>query len=290
MSDTETRLWDGLYIFGTEFGIRFSTEVIETASGAVFRNANWGSALGSGNLGDRVVDQAELNDIIKFFRARKGRRGRFRVRDQGDFNVSLTEGIMTPTQGVGGPTFQCYKRYDNGGTFEDRKLTKLAGTFVGQRAGVTMTVGAGAGQYAIDMNTGILTMVADVTRTNTAHTVGASHVLTASSALTGITTGESIWVTGVSGTLGTALNNKAHVTTNVAGAVYTLAINTTGLSGSGGSCFAYPQSSEAMTFSSEFDVPAHFAVDEIKYRFDAVSFDKTQRLFYLESIPIIEDR
>lgn len=290
MSDTETRLWDALYIFGTEFGIRFSTEVVETASGAVFRNANWGSGLGSGNLGDRIVDQTELNDIIKFFRARKGRRGRFRVRDQGDFTVSLSEGIMKPTQGVGGPTFQCYKRYDNGGTFEDRKLTKLAGTFIAQRAAVTMTAGAGAGQYAINVNTGILTMVADVTRTNNSHTVGASHQITASGVLTGITTGEAIWVTGVSGTLGTALNNKAHAVTGVAGSVYTLGINTTGLSGSGGQCFAYPQASEAMTFSSEFDVPAHFAIDEIKYRFDAISHDKTQRLFYLESIPIIEDR
>lgn len=290
MSDTETRLYDGMYVFGTEFGVRFSTETVEIVSGATFYNANWSSGLGEGNLGNRIVTQAELNEIVAFFRARKGRAGRFRVRDVSDYQVTVANCLLSPTQGVGGPTYQAYKRYSNGGTFEDRKITKLAGTIALFRNAVAVTAGAGAGNYAVDLNSGIFTFVQDSSSGASSHTVGASHVVTLGAALSGLVISGKLWLDGVTGTAAATLNNKAHTISNVAGAVYTLAVSTTGLTATGGTGRKYPQPTDVLTYSSEFDIPAHFAVDSIRWRLDAVDTFKNEKLFFLESIPLVEER
>lgn len=287
--DTEERLLDGQYIFGSEFGVRFSTESINVATGATLYNAGWNNGLGEGNVGNRLVTQAELNYILAFFRARKGRAGRFRVRDQGNYNCTTTQSLASPTQGVGGPTYQTYKRWTSGGTFEDQKLVKLTGTFSPFRNAAPVTAGAGAGQYSIDSNSGIFTFVADASSSASSHIVGATHQVALGSNL-GLAIGGKLWLDGVTGTAASVLNNKAHTITNLVGNVFTLNITTTGLAATGGTGRKYPQATDAITFSTDFDLPVHFGVDSMRYRFDAYDSATNERLFFIESLPLVEDR
>ena len=71
---------------------------------------------------------------------------------------------------------------------------------------------------------------------------------------------------GLVGTLGAVLNGRAWPITAVSGASYTIAVNSTGLTGGGGgSAYRYPQPTDALTWVGEFDVPVRFASDRFSY-------------------------
>jgi uncharacterized protein (TIGR02217 family) len=64
----------------------FSTNVVTSASGHEYRNANWSEARLRFDAGPGVRGERELATLIDFFRARRGRAVGFRFRDPFDFS------------------------------------------------------------------------------------------------------------------------------------------------------------------------------------------------------------
>jgi uncharacterized protein (TIGR02217 family) len=138
--------------YGSSGGPEYSTDIVITQSGHEQRNINWAQARARYNVAHGVKTKAQLESLIAFFRARKGRAVGFRFKDWTDYKVtgqSLGTGDGEQTQ------FQLIKTYMNGGTQESRIITKpVSGTvkiYLGgvlQSAGVTINHGTGLVVFA----------------------------------------------------------------------------------------------------------------------------------------------
>lgn len=138
--------------FGSSGGPEYSTAVVELASGYEQRNVNWAEARARYNVAHGVKTQAQLDALIAFFLARKGRAHGFRFKDWTDFAV---QGQLIGTGDGVTTEFQLLKSYVNS-VVESRTITKVvAGTakiYVNgtlQMSGVT-----------VDNTTGIVTFAA----------------------------------------------------------------------------------------------------------------------------------
>jgi len=65
---------------------------------------------------------------------------------------------------------------------------------------------------------------------------------------------------------------------------------TTGLTASGGTAFYYPQSTEALDFSCEFDVPVRFCVDQFDAEIVLKQLGTYELLLEMPSVPLCEIR
>lgn len=105
----------------------FSTNIVTSASGNEYRNANWQQARLRFDAGPGVRGDAELETLLQFFRARRGAAVGFRFRDPYDFSSNAMSGTPTPNDqriGTGdGATsrFALAKTYDGG---EQRRITR----------------------------------------------------------------------------------------------------------------------------------------------------------------------
>ena len=105
----------------------FSTNIVTSASGHEFRNANWSSARLRFDAGPGVRGDGELETLIGFFRARRGSAVGFRFRDPYDFSSSGMTGTPWPDDQVIGTgdgavtRFALVKRYGEG---EVRRVTR----------------------------------------------------------------------------------------------------------------------------------------------------------------------
>lgn len=125
---------DVLYPFplgrGTTVSPEFSTSVNVTASGHERRNSLWSDARVSFDVGPGIRSEAELSELIAFFRARRGAARGFRISDPLDFSTHHMTG--TPTMldqeiGIGdGATadFQLSKNYGLGEEPQVRQITR----------------------------------------------------------------------------------------------------------------------------------------------------------------------
>src|SRR6185295_947457 len=112
--------------YGSAGGPEYSTDIVITQSGYEQRNANWSAARARYNVAHGVRTQAQLDDLIAFFRARKGKAHGFRFKDWTDYKI-VAQVLGT---GTGSQTaFQLVKTYTSGGVTETRILAKpVAGT------------------------------------------------------------------------------------------------------------------------------------------------------------------
>jgi uncharacterized protein (TIGR02217 family) len=122
----------------------FSTNVVTSASGHEFRNANWASARLRFDAGPGVRGDAELETLIGFFRARRGSAVGFRFRDHYDCSSSGMTGAAGAGDqliGVGDGArtgFALVKHY--GG--EERRITRpVAGSVLVSVDGVDLASG-----------------------------------------------------------------------------------------------------------------------------------------------------
>ena len=298
MAFIETRLLTRIS-FGVQGGPLFSTDVITVFSGQEQRLQNWLEARHEYELGLAPRVLSEFEEIKAAFMACKGRRDGFLYWDRADYQVALSEGYPVGLHGTeqagaegfgyGVPVYQLRKKYTAGAGVYYRDIQKPYGTITLKRGGVTVAVGAGAGQYALSNTTGKVTFVADQSKSISSHTVGASHVFTLASAFSpNLAVGGRIYVTGITGTAADLLNGLSHAVTNVATAAITVSTNTAGLTASGGTAYFYPQPTETLEFSGEFSVPVRFGVD----KFDATILDRNgatgELILELPSIPLIE--
>jgi uncharacterized protein (TIGR02217 family) len=94
--------------------------------------------------------QTQLDELIAFFRARKGKAYGFRFKDWTDYKVT---GQLIGTGDGAIKTFQLIKRYSSGGVVEVRTIAKpVAGTVHIYKDGVEQLSG-----WSIDVTTGIVT-------------------------------------------------------------------------------------------------------------------------------------
>lgn len=204
----------------------------------------------------------------------------FLMVDPTDATVAADEGLMYPYLtalvgaigvGYGVPTYRLYKRDSVSGSTRtsDRRISRPQATPALLRGGAAVTLGASAGNAAINLDTGLVTFVADSSSTVTVVTVGASTVVTLTAALAGLAIGGRLYLLGLTGADAALLNGLSHAITNITGGgsnVYTLSTNTAGKTiTASGSGYKYPQAAETLKWSGRFYVPVHFANDDIDW-------------------------
>ena len=117
----------------------FSTAIVTTASGAEQRNSDWSDARMRFDAGPGVRGEAELKELIAFFRARRGAAVGFRFEDPFDHSSNTMTGEPQPADqllGIGDGSrtaFPLVKYYDT----QERRITRpVAGTVRVSVAGV----------------------------------------------------------------------------------------------------------------------------------------------------------
>lgn len=298
MSFIESPRFPDKLAYGASGGPQFRVSIVELVSGFEQRNADWSVERRRYDLIHTAKSRDEFDELLAYYIAiARGRLHGFRFRDPMDYNDTHGDAIgwLGGGVGTGYPSYQMYKRYISGSNAALRAITKPYGTISVTRGGVAVTYAAGspqgAGEITINTATGIITFQADAALVISVHTVGTSHQFRTATDL-GLSIGELVYLSGVTGTAATLLNGIAHTITNkVVGSpteyIWTISTNTGGsptLTGSGGTAYAYPQSDEALLWSGEFDVPVRFDTDEL------MAMVRGPRLFDLDRIPLIEVR
>ncbi len=149
MTFHEVRFPDDI-AYGASGGPAYSTSVISTASGYEQRNQNWAAARGKWDVSSGLKKQSQLETLIAFFRARKGKAHGFRFKDWTDYKAAgQTLGIGDGTTQI----FQLVKNYASGAGSEIRTITKpVSGTVAVYANGVKKTTGV-----SVNATTGIVT-------------------------------------------------------------------------------------------------------------------------------------
>lgn len=141
--------------FGSTGGPGYSTGIVTTSSGGEQRNQQWSQSRCKYNVAHGVKDQAQLNRLIAFFRARKGRAYGFRFKDWSDFKALKQRCKAVPlAPGV----YQLQKVYeDEAGHIDERNIKKpVLGTVKVYVDGIEQTNG-----YNVDYTNGKITFVTD---------------------------------------------------------------------------------------------------------------------------------
>jgi uncharacterized protein (TIGR02217 family) len=108
----------------------FSTNVTITASGFERRNSLWADARLRFDVGPGVRSEAELGELIAFFRARRGQARGFRLRDPSDYSSNAMTGVPTAIDqllGAGNGAearFELIKSYGTGSDVQQRRITR----------------------------------------------------------------------------------------------------------------------------------------------------------------------
>lgn len=162
--------------WGATGGPEWFTVVASTASGFEQRNINWENARGRWTVAHELKTHEQLDDLIAFFRAVRGKAVGFRFRDWTDFSTDMPntvgsaaqladpdglppQGSMTPHQFATGnlsTDYQLYKTYvlAESGEQYSRPITKpVDGAVRIYVEGVLQTEGV---DYTLDYTTGIV--------------------------------------------------------------------------------------------------------------------------------------
>ena len=135
------------------------TEIVVLASGHEHRNARWRDARRSWQVGYGIKNADDLQTVIAFFEARRGRLHAFRFRDWADWKSCPP--LQTPAatdQAIGTgdgstKTFQLIKKYGTGSTAISRRITRpVSGTVKVAINGVEQNSG-----FSINHDTGVVT-------------------------------------------------------------------------------------------------------------------------------------
>lgn len=243
-------------------------------------NVNWTKTLRQYSLGLVPMDVAAWQTLEGLHEVTEGGAYGFLLSDPKDQLVDATAGQMQAYGatfmgsvgfGYGMPAHRLFKRYSSAGTsrFKDRQITRPKTNSVAlKRGGSPVTLGSGAGQAAINFDTGTVTFVADASQSILTHTVGSSHVLNFSNGtgiVAALAVGQRVYLSGITGTAAATLNGASHEITSKGATSLTIATNTVGLTATGGTAAKYPQADEALTWAGQFYVPVHFMDDNLEW-------------------------
>jgi uncharacterized protein (TIGR02217 family) len=133
------------------------TDVVTTASGREERNSRWAHSRRKYNIGFGVKSVSDLQQVIAFFEARRGRLYAFRYKDFTDFKSCAPSATVAATDQVIGTgtgtanTFQLVKHY--GAPLRDYQrsiFAPVAGTVLVAVNGTPTT------SFTLDANTGVV--------------------------------------------------------------------------------------------------------------------------------------
>jgi len=275
---------------GASGGPGYQTDVVVVASGHEKRNITWPLGRARYDVAHGVRTQVQMDALVAFFRAMKGRAHGFRFKDWADFQCTSAQGVLGTGNGTGSPTYQLGKVYAAGALNEIRSIQKpVAGQVAIQRNGSPVTFGTGAGQVAVDTTTGIVTFVADAQASASSITVGATTTVVLATNPGPLVAGQRLWLSGFTGAGAALVNNLAHTINSITGSgpfTFVLATNTAGATITLGAGIGrdFPQVADALTWSGQFDVPVRFDIDQM-----AVSIESFQ-LYSWGQIPLVEIR
>lgn len=271
----------------------------ENQGGYMSANIIWQNTLRQYELGIIPMLVAQWQALESVFEVTDGGAYGFLLQDPKDSSAAAGSPLQPYAAGgnvgaagvgFGVPVLRLARTYTVASRSKLRRISRPKGAPVLRRGGVVAVAGPGAGQYAIDPNTGAAAFVADATASVTAVTVGATTTVTLSGALAGLPSGGRLWLQGLTGADAALLNNQSHAITGLAGAVYTLATNTAGKTiNAAGQGHKYPQASEAMTWSGAFYVPVQFMSDEIDWQMARPGHEE-DRLIAGPSVMLMEVR
>ncbi len=116
--------------FGSSGGPLYKTEIVQTASGYEYRNAPWAHSLRRYNLTSGARPLADIQTLLAFFEARRGRLYGFLWRDWMDDRSSLNGQEISATDqplsatDAQGRHFHIYKYYGSGEDAVARRIRK----------------------------------------------------------------------------------------------------------------------------------------------------------------------
>lgn len=261
--------------YGAVGGPEFSTAIVQSASGREARNVNWEEERGRWQIGNRAVSRAEKDYLLQFFRARRGKAVGFRWRDWNDYVAA--QSVLPVT---GAPTAQLVRTADNGYRYE---VVKPRDGVILRRNGSALAVSG------IDDETGIVTFNT-LASANISGITQANPGVVTTSAAHGYTTGDRIWLSGIGGM--TALNNTLVDITVTDPDKFSIGIDTTGMTAytSGGTAAKYPQPSDTLDWSGEYDKPVRFDNDQIRFEFQAYRQGDGEAIYGLGPLAVVEIR
>lgn len=213
--------------------------------------------------------------LVSFFVARRGKARGFRFKDHNDYLA--TDELLLQT---GSKFVQLRRVYSSGGVEYLRDLFKISNVGFGG-VDATMTRNSIAfTAFSLDVDTGLATLTADVTRTVTLITQAANAVI--SSVAHGYLAGDFIYIEAVNGM--TQINGQVVEVVSVNANDFTVDLDTTGYSAytSGGTAAYYVQPSEILRWSGEFHVPSRFDTDEMNLS------QSDSQIRDWQSIPVLE--
>lgn len=249
-------------------------------------NINWTRTLRQYEVGIVPMTLDSWQAIEGLHEVTEGGAYGFLMPDPKDSTVTAAAGLLQPVNGspaaavgtnglgYGVPAHKLYKRYTSAGSLrtKDRQITRPQATPALLRNGSPVTLGAAAGNAAIDLTTGTVTFVADTSQAPSSITVGASTVLNFSSGtgiVAALAVGGRVYLNGITGTAGAALNGLSHAVTAKGATSLTVSTSTAGLAvTAAGTAYKYPQPADALAWSGSFYVPVHFVNDEIDWQLD----------------------
>lgn len=139
--------------YGSSGGPEFTTDIIVSASGHEQRNVNWSQARARYNVAKGVKSKAQLEALVAFFRARKGRAYGFRFKDWTDYAAA---GVILGIGDGATTVFQLVKRYNSGGAEDTRTISKPVNATVKiykngvlQSSGVSVNYTTGALTFSV---------------------------------------------------------------------------------------------------------------------------------------------
>ena len=146
--------------YGSAGGPGFSTSVIDLASGHEQRNINWSMARAKYDAQYGVKSREQMEDVLDFFYARRGRAYGFRFKDWMDFTLDRQViGVADATNQL-----QVFKRYEPlTDYFYDRDILKLVpGTVTVWADGVPVASTIVSASTGIINTTGLLGQTIEV--------------------------------------------------------------------------------------------------------------------------------
>jgi len=134
---------------GAQGGPKFQTSIVALGNGAEQRNSDWSRTRSSWDLSYGVQYKEDVQEIVDFFYARRGKARGFRFKDWFDYQavdqaLGTGDGVKT--------AFQLVKNYTSVVTYV-RKITRpVAGTTVVKVNGVVVSA-------TVNVNTGVATLL-----------------------------------------------------------------------------------------------------------------------------------
>jgi uncharacterized protein (TIGR02217 family) len=107
--------------FGSVGGPEFATDIVTTSGGHEQRNISWNSARIKYNVAHGVRNIEQMQELIRFFRSKKGRAIGFRFKDWADYQINNQQ--IATGNGVS-KEFQIIKTYQYGDSKEVRIIHK----------------------------------------------------------------------------------------------------------------------------------------------------------------------